>query len=313
MDLISIIQQQSIKDKALELGFDAVAFTDANELTNDAKRLKEWLNLGYHADMNYMAANFDKRINPSKLVEGTKSVILVLHNYYPSAKPFDEDGYKIARYAYGKDYHDVVKAKLQQLFDYIKLEIFPGLEGRLFTDSAPVLERALAAKAGLGWIGKNTNLIHPKIGSYFFIGELIVNLPLTIGSPINNYCGGCTKCIDACPTQALSTDGKLNSNRCISYLTIENKGEIPDEFTGKFQNRIYGCDICQEVCPWNRKAQPHREAQFEPHPNLLKLTNNEWLSLDEETYRQIFKASAVKRAKFQGLMRNIQFINKTSD
>jgi len=313
MELISIIQQQAIKDKALELGFDAVAFTNANELTDDAKHLEEWLKLGYHADMNYMAANFDKRINPSKLVEGAKSVILVLKNYYPSAKPVDENGFKIARYAYGKDYHDVVKAKLQQLFDYIKLYIFPDLEGRIFTDSAPVLERALAAKSGLGWIGKNTNLIHPKIGSYFFIGELIVNLPLTDGTPINNYCGGCTKCIDACPTQALSADGKLNSNRCISYLTIENKGEIPDEFTGQFQNRIYGCDICQEVCPWNRKAQPHRELQFEPHPDLLKLTNHEWLALDEEKYRQLFNGSAVKRAKYQGLMRNIQFINKSSD
>jgi epoxyqueuosine reductase len=313
MDLISIIQQQAIKDKAIELGFDAIGFTSADELPEDAIRLKNWLSQGYNANMEYMAANFEKRINPSKLVEGAQSFIVVLLNYFPQ-ESIDPQNPQIARYAYGKDYHDVVKSKLQQLFDYIKTEIYPPLEGRIFTDSAPVLERALAVKAGLGWIGKNSNLIHPQLGSFIFIGELIVNLPLQHETTtINNRCGSCNRCIEACPTNSITADKMVDANRCISYLTIENKGEIPSHFGDTFKNWIYGCDICQEVCPWNRQAKAHHEPHFTPHPNLLTMTQTHWQKLTEKEYQILFKGSAIKRAKYHGLMRNISFTLKTNN
>lgn len=293
----------------MELGFDAVGFCAAEALPDDAERLKTWLAKGYQADMAYMTNHFEKRTDPRQLVDGAKTVISLLHNYYPSKSFTSENPLLIARYAYGKDYHDVLKSKLQLLFEYMKKEIFPELEGRVFTDSAPVLERAWAAKAGLGWIGKNSNLINPKIGSYFFIAELIVNVEL-LGdpTPMRDYCGGCTKCIDACPTQAIVAPKTIDSYRCISYQTIENKGEISAEFAGQFRDRIFGCDICQEVCPWNRKAQPHHEPLFEPSDELMAMEHEDWLTLDAERFAKLFKGSAVKRAKLNGLSRNIRFV-----
>ncbi|MFT3737509.1 MAG: tRNA epoxyqueuosine(34) reductase QueG [Breznakibacter sp.] len=308
MQLISSIHAQQIRNKAIELGFDAIGFSVADSLDDDAKRLKNWLSENYQAGMAYMANHFEKRTDPRLLVEGAKTVISVIHNYFPSRKPSSDNPLLIARYAYGQDYHNVIKTKLQGLFDYIKQDIYPNLEGRVFTDSAPVLERTWAARAGLGWVGKNGNLIHPKIGSYFFIAELIVNLELpSSNTPMRDYCGGCTKCIDACPTQAIVAPKTIDSYRCISYQTIENKDAIPEEFTGKLQSRIFGCDICQEVCPWNRKAQPHSEPQFEPSDELMAMTRFDWENLDHEKFTKLFKGSAVKRTRFAGLKRNIGF------
>jgi epoxyqueuosine reductase len=304
---------QSISQKALELGFGAVGFSKAGPLTDDALRLTDWLNNGYHADMAYMANHFDKRVDPSQLVEGATTVISLLFNYFPSQKPLHNDSPIVARYAYGLDYHDVLKQKLQQLFDFIKAEHYPLLEGRVFTDSAPILERAWAAKAGLGWIGKNANLIHPKLGSYVFIAELIVNLPFNeASSPINDYCGGCTKCIDACPTKAIIGPKTIDSNRCISYLTIENKGDIDTKFEGLLDNRVFGCDICQEVCPWNRKVHPHSEPLFEPKPELIQMAMVDWQNLSQEGFSELFKGSAIKRAKHKGVMRNVAFITSNN-
>jgi epoxyqueuosine reductase len=302
----------AIRQRALELGFDAVGFSPAEPLHHDGLRLSEWLKNGHQADMGYMANHFEKRIDPTLLVDGAKTVISLIHNYYPSKTPINTNGPVIARYAYGLDYHDVLKDKLQQLFLFIKAELFDGLEGRVFTDSAPVLERAWAQRAGLGWIGKNSNLINPKIGSYFFIAELIVNLPLPETSiTIKDYCGGCTKCIDACPTQAIIAPRVVDANKCISYLTIENKGDIFEAFEGQFENRIFGCDICQEVCPWNRKAQPHNEPLFEPKEALMAMQPSDWEGLTQEQFSMLFKGSAVKRAKYSGLVRNIRFVTKT--
>lgn len=302
---------QTIRQKALELGFDAVGFCSAQHLPEQAERLTDWLQKGYHADMEYMANHFEKRVDPTLLVDGAKTVISLIHTYFPSQTPSTGGTYKIARYAYGLDYHDVLKAKLGHLFDFIKTDIFPALEGRIFTDSAPVLERAWAQKAGLGWIGKNSNLINPNIGSYFFIAELIINLPIPSDTvPLADRCGNCTKCIDACPTKAIVAPHVIDSNRCISYLTIENKGEIPEQFSGQLDIRIFGCDICQEVCPWNRKAKAHQEPLFEPKAELMQMSANDWETITEEKFSQLFKGSAIKRTKYNGLMRNIRFAAK---
>ncbi len=303
----------SIKNKAISLGFTDVGFSSIVPLEEKREPFQAWLNKGYNADMAYLANNFEKRLNPALMVDGAKSVISLIYNYHP-ANLQPEGTYKIARYAYGKDYHDVLKNKLNILFEFIKENHFDQLEGRVFTDSAPVMERAWAVKAGLGWVGKHSLLINRKHGSFFFIAELITNLEVEGAvTEAPNYCGKCTKCVDACPTGALLGDGLVNAGRCISYLTIENKGDIPREFAGMTGKRIFGCDICQEVCPWNRRPIAHSEPEFEPHPQLLTMTKKDWKSLNEDRFAEIFRKSAVKRAKYAGLMRNINFAAENED
>jgi epoxyqueuosine reductase len=259
---------------------------------------------------DYMANHFEKRTNPALLVEGTISVITVLKNYYPPDHQLSINAPKISRYAYGLDYHVVMKEKLAQLFDFIREQLYPGLVGRLFVDSAPVLERSLAVRAGLGWIGKNNMLIHRKLGSYVFIGEMLVNMDLPYGTNlINDGCGGCSRCVDACPTKAILPGRQIDANRCISYHTIENKGEIPQHLKGQFDGWIFGCDICQEVCPWNRKAEAHQEPAFTPCAELNALTTSGWDALTPAHFALLFKKSPVKRAKLEGIKRNLQFIN----
>ena len=257
--------------------------------------------------MGYIANHFDKRLDPRLLVDAAKSVISLSFNYYPKASQI-EDTYKIARYAFGEDYHHVVKDKLHILLDFIK-ENIGEVNGRAFTDSAPVMERAWATKAGLGWQGKNSLLLQKNKGSYFFLAELIIDLELTYDIPFHtNHCGTCTRCIDACPTQAILPDNTVNGSKCISYFTIELKNELPQEMKGKFADNIFGCDICQEVCPWNRFSLPHSEPLFEPNSQLLGLSKNDWHDIEEGLFRKIFKKSAVTRTKFTGLTRNIRFI-----
>lgn len=309
MSIINLAYQQQIKEKALDLGFSDIGFSVVDHLADDELKLQQWLSNGHQAGMNYMNNHFDKRVNPGLLVEGAKSVISVLLNYAPKELQQDENAPKIARYAYGKDYHFVIKDKLQQLYNFIKEEIYTSLEGRVFTDSAPVLDRAWAKKAGLGWVGKNTNLIHKKLGSYFFIAELISNLEVQSAEEIKEACGGCQRCIDACPTGALIAPYRLDSNKCISYLTIEHREAIPEEFEGQFENWAFGCDICQEACPWNWKARPTKEIEFEPHPDFLSLSKEEWNSLSEERFKEVFRKSALKRTKFAGLKRNLKFLD----
>lgn len=298
---------QLIKEKALRLGFSDVGFSPAVELVGDEMRLRTWLNSGYQAQMGYMENNFEKRIDASKLVDGAQTVISLLVNYFPKSKQ-RADAPIVAKYAYGDDYHEVIKPVLHQLLKFIQLEINPAAEGRCFTDSAPILERGYAVQAGLGWIGKNSNLIHKRHGSFCFIAEVVVNIPLTYDSPIQDACGGCTRCIDACPTSAITDLRTINSNKCISYLTIENKAEINDEFVGLLENRVFGCDICQDACPWNWKARPLIFDGLKANSVLLDMSPEEWSNLNEESFRMIFKSSPIKRAKFAGIDRNLRFI-----
>ncbi|MCU4162676.1 tRNA epoxyqueuosine(34) reductase QueG [Carboxylicivirga caseinilyticus] len=306
----TLSSKQLIINEALRLGFSDIGFSTVEHLAENEIHLKEWLDNGFHAGMSYMENHFEKRINPALLVEGSTTVVSVLLNYKPKLEQSDPEAPKLARYAYGKDYHFVIKDKLQLLFDYIKSDIYPDLEGRMFTDSAPVLDRAWAVNSGLGWIGKNTNLIHKKLGSFVLIGELIINMEIEPDTPIKEACGGCTRCIDACPTKALIGPYQLDSNKCISYLTIEHREEIPEEFKGKFENWAFGCDICQEACPWNWKARPTSENEFQPHPDLLQMTNDQWHNLDEDRFTELFRKSAVKRTKYKGLKRNLDFLKK---
>ncbi|MEZ4955572.1 MAG: tRNA epoxyqueuosine(34) reductase QueG [Saprospiraceae bacterium] len=298
-----------MRTEASRLGFSFVGFAKARQLDTEARRLEQWLNQGYHGEMQYMENHFEKRIDPTKLVPGAKSVIVLMHNYFPKEKQ-NKEAPKIARYAYGEDYHFVLKRKLKDLIYFIE-ENIGEVNGRCFVDSAPVLERDWAKYAGVGWTGKNTLLINPKAGSYFFLAELIIDLELAADSPMKDYCGTCTRCIDACPTEAISPQGYLmDGSKCISYLTIELKNAIPEKFKGKMENWLFGCDICQEVCPWNRFAKPHNEPAFVPHPDLLKMEKKEWEELTEEVFQKLFKKSAVKRTKFKGLKRNIDFLKK---
>ncbi|WP_439183959.1 tRNA epoxyqueuosine(34) reductase QueG [Carboxylicivirga taeanensis] len=308
MNIISQAYHQQIKQKALELGFSDIGFAVIEPLTKEEKQLRSWLDEGYQAGMAYMNNHFEKRVNPALLVEGAKSIISVVINYKPKALQNDPTAPKLARYAYGKDYHFVIKDKLNELFLYIKEHIYTSLEGRVFTDSAPVLDRAWATRAGLGWIGKNTNLIHKQLGSYILIGELISNLPLEADQPIKEACGGCRRCIDACPTDALVAPYQLDANKCISYLTIEHREALPEDLKNQFENWAFGCDICQEACPWNWKARPTQEESFQPHPELLQLSKEEWHQMDEERFRELFRKSAVKRTKYSGLRRNLDFL-----
>lgn len=305
MTLTPLSFSQKIKDKSKSLGFDACGICKAEQVDKDTtSHLQKWLDNGYYAGMEYLTRNTDKRNNPRLLSENAKSVICVALNYYPEEKqPLNSP--QIAYYAYGKDYHEVVKAKLHALLDYIK-ELYPNVTGRAFVDTAPVLERYWAAKAGLGFIGKNSLLIIPKKGSYFFLGEIIIDIELEYDKPINISCGNCTRCIDACPTCAIEKPYIINSNRCISYQTIENKGEIDENIIPVLNNNLYGCDICQKVCPWNRFATPHSTKDFEPSDELLNIDQESLKKMTEEDYRRVFKGSAVKRAKYSGLMRNLK-------
>lgn len=302
-----ISDTQKIKQKALELGFSDVGISKAGLLEKESRILKNWLETGSHGEMQYMENHFEKRTDPRKLVEGAKSVISVLLNYYPENKPV-ENAFKISKYAYGKDYHYVVKEKLQKLFEFINTEV-TTVSGRVFADSAPVMDKVWAAKAGLGWQGKNTNLISKKLGSFVFIGELIIDLELDYDLPIKDYCGSCTKCIDACPTNALKPY-HLDARKCISYLTIEKKGEITEAFKGKWNDWIFGCDICQDVCPWNSKLKFHDEIDFYISDELKKMRQVDWQKLEKSKFKKLFKNSPVERTRFEGLKRNIEFLNK---
>ena len=296
-----------IKDKAIELGFISCGISKADFLEKEAPRLEKWLNQNLNGKMAYMERNFDKRLDPRLLVPDSKSVISLLFNYYTNKKQEDNQSPKISTYAFGEDYHFVIKRKLKELMNYIKSKI-GDVGGRVFVDSAPIMEKAWASKSGLGWIGKNTNLISKKTGSFFFIAEVIVDLELEYDSPTTDHCGSCTKCIDACPTEALIAPYQIDGSKCISYLTIELKDQIPNEFKDKMDNWTFGCDVCQTVCPWNRFANEHEEESFTPKEELLKMTKNEWSEITEEVFDKVFKNSAIKRTKFDGLKRNIKFL-----
>jgi epoxyqueuosine reductase len=297
-----------IKDKAYELGFSFCGISKADFLQEEAPRLESWLNKNHHGKMDYMQNHFDKRLDPRLLVDDAKSVVSLLLNYYPDQKQSAET-YKISKYAYGQDYHLVIKEKLKLLFHLLQDEI-GEVGGRFFVDSAPVMDKVWAKKAGLGWIGKNSNLIHPKQGSFFFIAELILDLELDYDGPIKDYCGTCTRCIDACPTEAIKPY-EVDGSKCISYLTIELKDSLlPDEFKGKMDDWAFGCDICQDVCPWNRFSKPHHEPLFSPSMDWISYSKKDWQELSEETFKNLFKHSPIKRTKFNGLKRNITFLDK---
>lgn len=297
---------QLIKSEAKRLGFLSCGISKAAFLEEEAPRLEKWLNNNMNGEMGYMENHFDKRLDPTVLVPGSKSVISLLLNYYPTQIQ-NPDSYKISKYAYGTDYHFIIKDKLKELMHFISEEI-GEVNGRAFVDSAPVLDKAWAAKSGLGWIGKHSNLLTKQSGSFYFIAELIVDLDLEYDNPVTDHCGTCTACIDACPTNAIVADRVVDGSKCISYFTIELKNEIPISEKGKFQDWMFGCDICQDVCPWNRFSKPHNEPLFNPHPELLSMTKKDWEEITEDVFREIFKKSAVKRTKYTGLTRNIQFL-----
>lgn len=297
---------QIIKQEAKRLGFDFCGISKADFLEEEAPKLEAWLKAGMHGKMEYMENHFDKRLNPTLLVEGAKSVVSLLYNYYPEQTQ-NTEAPKISKYAYGYDYHEVIKEKLKEFLNTLKEKI-GDVNGRAFVDSAPVLDKAWAKKSGLGWIGKNVNLINKQNGSFFFIAELIIDLDLEYDGPIQDYCGTCTKCIDACPTEAIVEPFVVDGSKCISYLTIELKDAIPSEFKNKMDNWAFGCDVCQDVCPWNRFSTPHHETLFNNQTGLLNLNTDEWHEMTEETFNKVFKHSAVKRTKYKGLKRNLEFI-----
>ncbi|MBB3124188.1 MULTISPECIES: tRNA epoxyqueuosine(34) reductase QueG [Mesoflavibacter] len=297
---------QLIKTEAKRLGFLSCGISKAQFLEEEAPRLEKWLNKNMHGQMSYMQNHFDKRLDPTKLVEDSKSVISLLLNYYPEQTQI-EDSYKLSKYAYGTDYHFVIKDKLKQLLAFINEEI-GEVYGRAFVDSAPVLDKAWAAKSGLGWIGKHSNLLSQKTGSFYFIAELIIDLELDYDNPTTDHCGTCTACIDACPTQAIVEPYVVDGSKCISYFTIELKDELPSNMKDKFDDWMFGCDVCQDVCPWNRFSKPHNEPLFNPHPELLSMTKNDWQDITKDVFNKLFKKSAVKRTKFSGLQRNINFL-----
>ena len=297
-----------IKEKAFELGFDACGITRAIRLDEEGERLKSWLDAGYHGTMDYMSNHFEKRINPAELEEGAKSVITVLLNYHTKLKQEDPDAPVISSYALGKDYHFVLKERLHQLLGYIQSELAP-CKGRAFVDSAPLLEKALAREAGLGWIGKHSLLIHPRLGSFVFIGELVIDLELGYDEPFgNNLCGSCTRCIDSCPTAAIIAPMKIDARKCISYLTIETSEAIPDDLAENISNRLVGCDICQQVCPWNGKAQQNQVVEFQPKKELLEMTAGEWKNLEKPTFNRLFKKTAVERTGFIRMKRTLDIL-----
>ena len=296
-----------IKTEAKRLGFLSCGISKSEFLETEAPRLEKWLNQNMHGQMQYMENHFDKRLDPTKLVEGSKSVVSLLLNYFPSETQKDITAPKLSKYAYGTDYHFVIKDKLKSLLQFIQEEI-GEVGGRAFVDSAPVLDKAWAAKSGLGWIGKHSNLLTQQVGSFYFIAELIIDLELEYDTPVTDHCGTCTACIDACPTQAIVEPYVVDGSKCISYFTIELKENIPTEFKGQFDNWMFGCDVCQDVCPWNRFSKPHNEPLFNSHPELLEMTKKDWEEITEHTFKKVFKKSAVKRTKFSGLTRNIKFL-----
>ncbi|KPM31351.1 Epoxyqueuosine (oQ) reductase QueG [Croceitalea dokdonensis DOKDO 023] len=299
---------QQIKKEAKRLGFLSCGISKAQFLEEEAPRLEHWLKENRHGKMQYMERYFDKRLDPRLLVDDAKSVISVLLNYYPSETQGTET-YKISKYAYGRDYHHVIKGKLRELYEFIQ-DAIGEVNGRAFVDSAPVLDKAWAAKSGLGWMGKHSNLLTQQVGSFYFIAELIVDLELAYDTPVTDHCGTCTACMDACPTEAIVAPYQVDGSKCISYFTIELKEELPTEFSGKFDEWMFGCDVCQDVCPWNRFSKPHSEPLFDPHPDLLSMTKKDWEEITEDVFKKVFKKSAVKRTKFSGLQRNIKFLKK---
>jgi epoxyqueuosine reductase len=301
-------QSQFIKDEAKRLGFLSCGISKAEFLEVEAPRLEKWLKNNAHGEMQYMENHFDKRLDPTKLVEGSKSVISLLLNYYPHEEQ-TENSFKLSKYAYGTDYHFVIKDKLKQLLHFIQDEI-GDVHGRAFVDSAPVLDKAWAAKSGLGWIGKHSNLLTQQVGSFYFIAELIIDLELDYDTPTTDHCGTCTACIDACPTQAITEPYVVDGSKCISYFTIELKENIPTDFKGQFDDWMFGCDVCQDVCPWNKFSKSHSEPLFNPHPELLEMTKKDWEEITEDTFNKVFQKSAVKRTKYSGLIRNIQFLKE---
>ena len=299
---------QLIKRLAKQIGFSSCGISRARFLHEEEKNFEDWLNQGYQGTMSYLERNFDKRLDPTKLVPGAKSIISLTFNYFPPKKILDDNSFLISKYAYGKDYHIIIKDKLKALFSQMKKEV-GDIEGRVFVDSAPIHERAWAKISGLGWIGKNSLLLNKKMGSYFFLAEIVCDLNLEYDSTISDHCGTCTKCIDACPTDAITQAQVVDANRCISYLTIENKNKIPKELSKSFNNYIFGCDICQDICPWNKFSTSHNEREFLPKEELSKMSKKDWQELTHETFNKIFKNSAVKRTKFQGLKRNIKAVS----
>jgi len=308
----NIKNTEFIKSTALALGFDFCGIAKAEFLKEEAPKLEEWLNKGMHGEMKYMENHFDKRLDPTKLVPGAKSVITLLNNYFPPRQITTKNNFKLSKYAYGEDYHFVIKRKLKEFMERITKEI-GEIHGRVFVDSAPVLERVWAMRSGVGWIGKNSLLINKDKGSFFFIAELIIDLQLEYDQPIKDYCGTCTQCIDACPTNAIVEPYVVDGSKCISYFTIELKDKIPPEMQGKFNDWIFGCDICQDVCPWNRFSQPHNEPSLLPSKKVMKLEKKEWIEMTETIFTQLFEKSAIRRTAFSGMKRNITFVgNRTA-
>jgi epoxyqueuosine reductase len=301
---------ERVKSLAQTLGFSFCGIAKAEFLKEEAPKLETWLARGYQGKMGYLENYFDKRLDPTLLVPGAKSVISLVYNYYPEKDLAASSEFKVAKYAYGKDYHFVLKEKLTEFLRVLRGEI-GEFGGRAFVDSAPVMERAWAQRSGVGWIGKNSLLLNRDAGSFFFLAELILDLPLDYDGPIKDYCGSCTACMDACPTDAIVDPYVVDGSKCISYFTIELKEEIPADVKGKFENWIFGCDICQDVCPWNRFSKPNTEPQFNPHADLEKMTAKDWLEITDDVFLKLFKRSAVKRTGLSGLKRNIQFITPT--
>ena len=297
-----------IKNKSIELGFISCGISKSGFLENEIGRFESWLKDNYHGQMSYMERNFDKRMDTTKLVAGSKSVISLLFNYYPS-KEINNDSFKISKYAYGKDYHFIIKDKLKSLLSSMRNEI-GEIDGRVFVDSAPIMEKAWAKKSGLGWVGKNTNLISKKTGSFFFIAEIIVDLELEYDGEVTDHCGSCTACLDACPTDALYEPYKIDASKCISYFTIELKDQFPNDLKKDFNDWIFGCDICQDVCPWNKFSIPNKEPLLNPKNEINQYSKKDWLELTDEVFKFVFKETPLERTNFKGLKRNIQYANE---
>lgn len=300
---------QFVKSTAKELGFNFCGISKAEFLEEESPKVEEWLKRGYQGKMSYLENHFDKRLDPTLLVPGAKSVISLAYNYYPKKDLATKDEFNIAKYAYGEDYHFVVKEKLKHFLDRIREQI-GEVNGRVFVDSAPVMERAWAKKSGLGWIGKNSLLLNREMGSFFFLAEIIIDLTLEYDGPVKDYCGTCTACMDACPTDAIAEPYVVDGSKCISYFTIELNEAIPPEVKGKFENWIFGCDICQDVCPWNKFSRPHEEPLFEPSAEFGKMTQHDWTEITDSVFQRLFNKSAVQRTKLDGLRRNIAFVKK---
>ena len=303
---------ERIRQWASELGFTAVGFSKAQRLDEEEPRLAAWLKEGRHGQMGYLEKNFDKRLDPTLLLPGTKTVISLLYNHYSDVRQADPEAPRISTYAYGEDYHFVVKWKLKELLKWMRRD-WGEIAGRVYVDSAPILERAWAARSGLGWIGKHGLMLNKEGGSHFFLGEILVDLDLPPDGPVTDHCGSCTRCIDACPTGAIIRPQVVDGSKCISYFTIELRDALPEPMAGRFENWMFGCDICQEVCPWNRHATPHDEPAFEPKPELLAMTGQDWRDLREETFDALFRKSPVQRTGYAGLKRNIAFLERSRE